>query len=69
MIIATVVGLALGMIIALVVTVTLFLMFFGAMEIMIPNMLTGMVAAMIISICRHLHCADPHEWKGQFERI
>ena len=49
MIIAMLVGMALGMVISLPALLG-FVVFFGAMEVMVPAMTTGMVAGMVVSM-------------------
>ncbi|MGE4651801.1 MAG: hypothetical protein AAEJ53_13010 [Myxococcota bacterium] len=49
MIIAMLVGMALGMVISLPALLG-FVVFFGAMEVMVPAMITGMVAGMVVSM-------------------
>jgi Na+/citrate or Na+/malate symporter len=46
MLISMLLGMIIGMFIALIVGTFLFIRYFGAMEIMLPTMLTGMLAGM-----------------------
>ena len=50
MFIAMLAGMAIGMITALVISGALFVRYFGAMEVMVPSMLTGMFTGMFISM-------------------
>lgn len=47
---AMIVGMLVGMTLAMILGVGLFFRYFGAMEVMIPTSLTGMIAGMIVSM-------------------
>ena len=47
---AMIVGMLVGMILAMVLGAALFFRYFGAMEVMIPTSLTGMISGMIVSM-------------------
>lgn len=47
---AMIVGMLVGMILAMILGAGLFFRYFGAMEVMIPTSLTGMIAGMIVSM-------------------
>lgn len=44
------VGMALGMAVSLLTCASVFVRYFGAMEVMVPTMLTGMLVGMVISM-------------------
>ena len=50
MFIAMLAGMAIGMITALVISGALFVRYFGAMEVMVPSMLTGILTGMVVSM-------------------